>query len=189
MATQASQAFRARTPARPLQTEATMPNQHPVLTLDDIGFDAPAALLDRYGLQLQKVADGEPIPGSFWGECEAGIIGTTVHARADTPVHSLLHEAGHLIVLPPERRAAVHTDATDSIPEEDAVCVLQGLLGDALPGVGRERVLADMDAWGYTFRLGSARAYVERDAEDAWAWLQARGLVDETRALRLPNRD
>ena len=189
MATQASQAFRAKTPARPLQTEATMPNQHSVLTLDDIGFDAPAALLDRYGLQLQKVADGEPIPGSFWGECEAGIIGTTVHARADTPVHSLLHEAGHLIVLPPERRAAVHTDATDSIPEEDAVCVLQGLLGDALPGVGRERVLADMDAWGYTFRLGSARAYVERDAEDAWAWLQARGLVDEARALLLPDRD
>ena len=133
--------------------------------------------------------DGAPIPGSYWGEPEAGIIGTTVHARADTPVHSLLHEAGHLIVLPPERRAAVHTDATDSIPEEDAVCVLQGLLGDALPGVGRERVLADMDAWGYTFRLGSARAYVERDAEDAWAWLQARGLVDEARALLLPDRD
>ena len=49
-------------------------------------------------------------------------------ARADTPVHSLLHEAGHLIVLPPERRAGVHTDATDSIAEEDAVCVLQALL-------------------------------------------------------------
>ena len=189
MPAQASQAFRAKTPARPLQTEATMPNRHPVLTLDHIGFDAPAALLARYGLQLQKVADGEPIPGSFWGECEAGIIGTTVHARADTPVHSLLHEAGHLIVLPPERRAAVHTDATDSIPEEDAVCVLQGLLGDALPGVGRERVLADMDAWGYTFRLGSARAYVERDAEDAWAWLQANRLVDENYALLLPDRD
>ena len=189
MATRASQAFRAKTPAPPLQTEATMPNQHSVLTLDDIGFDAPAALLDRYGLQLQKVPDGEPIPGSFWGECEAGIIGTTVHARADTPVHSLLHEAGHLIVLPPERRAAVHTDATDSVAEEDAVCVLQGLLGDALPGVGRERVLADMDAWGYTFRLGSARAYVDGDAEDAWSWLQARGLVDEARALLLPHRD
>ncbi len=189
MPAQASQAFRAKTPAPALQTEATMPNPHSVLTLSDIGFDAPAALLARYGLQLQQVADGEPIPGSFWGECEAGIIGNTVHARADTPVHSLLHEAGHLIVLPPERRAAVHTDATDSIAEEDAVCVLQGLLGDALPGVGRERVLADMDAWGYTFRLGSARAYVERDAEDAWAWLRANRLVDESRALLLPDRN
>jgi hypothetical protein len=137
-------------------------------------------------LNLQRVADGDAIPGSYWGECEAGIIGTTVHARGDTPVHSLLHEACHLIVLPPERRASVHTDATDSIEEENAVCVLQALLGDVLPGVGRARVLADMDAWGYTFRLGSAAAYVEQDAEDAWAWLQARGFIDDARALVLP---
>jgi hypothetical protein len=137
-------------------------------------------------LTLQRVADGDAIPGSYWGECEAGIIGTTVHARGDTPVHSLLHEACHLIVLPPERRAGVHTDATDSIDEENAVCVLQALLGDALPGVGRDRVLADMDSWGYTFRLGSAAAYVEQDAEDAWAWLQARGFIDDARTLLLP---
>lgn len=157
-----------------------------VLTLADIGFDDAAALLDRYGLALQRVADGEPIPGSYWGECEAGIIGSKVYARADTPVHSLLHEAGHLIVLPPGRRAGVHTDATDSIDEENAVCVLQALLADALPGAGRERVLADMDAWGYTFRLGSAAAYVEQDADEAWAWLQSRGLVDQDRCLSLP---
>lgn len=137
-------------------------------------------------MRLQRVADGDAIPGSYWGECEAGIIGTTVHARGDTPVHSLLHEACHLIVLPPERRAGVHTDATDSLEEENAVCVLQTLLGDALPGVGRARVLADMDAWGYTFRLGSAAAYVEQDAEDAWSWLQARGFIDDARALLLP---
>jgi hypothetical protein len=154
-----------------------------VLTLADIGFDAPRALLARYGLALAQVADGEPIPGSYWGDSEAGIIGSTVYARADTPVHSLLHEAGHLIVLPPERRAGVHTDATDSVPEEDAVCVLQGLLGDALPGVGRVRVWADMDAWGYTFRLGSARAYVEHDAGEAWRWLREHGLVDAGGAL------
>ena len=160
-----------------------------VLTLADIDFGDAAALLDRYGLTLERVADGEPIPGSYWGECEAGIIGNRVHARGDTPVHSLLHEAGHLIVLPPDRRAAVHTDATDSIPEEDAVCVRQGLLGDALPGVGRDRVLADMDAWGYTFRLGSARAYVDGDAEDAWAWLQAHGLISESRELLLTRRE
>ena len=36
------------------------------------------------------------------------------------------------------------------------------------------------------FRLGSARAYVEGDAEDAWAWLAARGLVDAARRLRQP---
>ena len=148
-----------------------------MLTLADLGFDAPRALLAKYGLALERVADGQPIPGSYWGECEAGVIGATVYARDDTPVHSLLHEAAHLIVLPPERRAAVHTDATDSVAEEDAVCVLQALLGDQLPGVGRERIWADMDAWGYTFRLGSARAYFEQDADEAFAFLRARGLA------------
>ena len=157
-----------------------------MLILADIDFDAVAALLARYALALVRVPDGEPIPGSYWGECEAGLIGSTVYARGDTPVHSLLHEAGHLIVLPPERREQVHTDATDSVEEENAVCVLQALLAEALPGVGADRVLADMDAWGYTFRLGSARAYVEQDADEAWAWLDRAGLADaETRTLRL----
>ena len=90
-----------------------------VLTLAEIAFEDAAALLAEYGLQLVRVDDGEPIPGSYWGETEAGIIGNTVYARADTPIHSLLHEAGHLIVLPPARRAQVHTDATDSIAEEE----------------------------------------------------------------------
>lgn len=149
-----------------------------MLTLSDIGFQAPGELLAGYGLRLVQVADGQPIPGSYWGEQEAGLIGDTVYARGDTPVHSLLHEACHLIVLSPEARAAVHTDATDSIEEEDAVCVLQVLLGDALPGVGSARILADMDAWGYTFRLGSATAYFQQDADAAWQWLGTRGLVD-----------
>lgn len=158
-----------------------------MLLLAHIDHDAVATLLARYGLQLHRVDDGQPIPGSYWGECEAGLIGHNVYARGDTPVHSLLHEAAHLIVLPPERRAQVHTDATDSIEEEDAVCVLQALLGDALPGVGRDRVLADMDGWGYTFRLGSARAYFEHDSDSAWRWLDVRGLADaHARALSLP---
>ena len=157
-----------------------------VLLLGAIDVEAARALLARYGLTLQLLPDGVDIPGSYWGAPEAGLVGTTVYARRDTPVHSLLHEAAHLIVLAPERRAQVHTDATDSIEEEDAVCVLQSLLGDALPGVGAARVLADMDAWGYTFRLGSARAYVEHDAEAAWAWLQQRGLASATRTLLIP---
>ena len=148
-----------------------------MLTLADIGFDAPAALLARHGLRLVRVPDGEAIPGSYWGECEAGLIGTQVFARADTPVHSLLHEACHLLVMPSERRASVHTDATDSQEEEDATCYLQIVLADALPGVGRDRLMADMDAWGYTFRLGSTRAWFEHDAEDARDWLQVRGLL------------
>lgn len=148
-----------------------------VLRLQDIGFDEPARLLAGYGLSLSRVARDEAIPGSYWGDCEAGIIGCAVYARDDTPVHSLLHEACHLIVLPPERRAQVHTDATDSIEEEDATCYLQILLADALSGVGRSRLMCDMDAWGYSYRLGSTRAWFEQDAENARRWLETRGLL------------
>lgn len=148
-----------------------------MLRLADIDAGAVDVVLVRYGLALERVADGSPIPGSYWGEPEAGVIGSTVYARGDTPVHSLLHESGHLIVLPPERRARVHTDATDSVAEEDAACYLQILLADALPGVGRGRLMQDMDDWGYSFRLGSTRAWFEADAEDARAWLLARGLL------------
>ncbi|NIJ99704.1 hypothetical protein [Xanthomonas cannabis] len=156
---------------------APVPDASQVLCVADIGLEAPTALLGRYGLRLHRVDAGAPIPGSFWGEPEAGIIGCDVYVRNDTPVHSMLHEAGHLIVLPADRRAAVHTDATDSVDEEDATCYLQILLAEQLPGVGSARLMADMDAWGYTYRLGSTRAWFEQDAENARNWLNARGLL------------
>lgn len=148
-----------------------------MLRLGDIDVDALRTLLHGRGVRLEIVGGDEPIPGSYWGEPEAGLIGETVFARTDTPVHSLLHEACHLIVMPDERRAAVHTNATDSIAEEDAACYLQIVLADALPDVGSTRLMNDMDAWGYTFRLGSARAWFENDASDAQAWLACRGLA------------
>jgi hypothetical protein len=150
-----------------------------VLRLATLGFEAPAALLAQHGLELVRVENDQPIPGSFWGEPEAGVIASKVYARADTPVHSVLHEACHLLVADPARRASIHTDASDSLEEEDATCYLQIVLADALPGFGRERALADMDAWGYSFRLGSARAWFEQDAEDARAFLDARGLLSQ----------
>jgi len=159
-----------------------------VLRLGEIRFADAAHLLSGYGLTLVLVEDGREIPGSYWGGSEAGLIGETVYARRDTPVHSLLHEACHLIVLPPARRRAVHTNATDSVAEEDAVCVLQALLGDQLPGVGSARILTDMDRWGYTFRTGSAWSYYEHDAEEAWQWLAEHGLVDAGRRWRPPRR-
>jgi len=33
-------------------------------------------------------------------------------------------------------------------------------------------LFADMDAWGYHFRLGSTRAWFEGDSDDAHDWLQ-----------------
>lgn len=155
---------------------ATAEAEPQVTRVGDIDFNDAVALLDRHALRLHRVADGAPIPGSYWGEPEAGIIASDVYVRNDTPVHSMLHEACHLIVLPPERRALVHTDATDSVPEEDATCYLQIVLAGQLPGVGSARLMADMDAWGYTYRLGSTKAWFEQDAEDAKAWLIERGL-------------
>jgi len=153
---------------------------HAVAVLADIDASGARALLARHALALVRVEDGAPIPGSYWGEPEAGVIGACVYARADTPVHSLLHEACHLIVAPADRRAAIHTDASTSQAEEDATCYLQILLADALPGIGRERLMADMDAWGYSFRLGSAREWFLRDAEDAREWLRIRGLLPDS---------
>jgi hypothetical protein len=149
-----------------------------VVALGDGHEPAASELLARYGLELRRVDTGAQIPGSWWGEREAGLLGGALYAREDTPLHSVLHEACHFICMAPERRGALDTDAGGDYDEENAVCYLQVLLSDELPGFGRERMFADMDAWGYSFRLGSAQAWFENDAEDARAWLQAHGLVD-----------
>jgi hypothetical protein len=162
------------------------PDSPQVLRLADIGFATPSTLLAQHGLELIPVADHAPIPGSYWGDPEAGVIASRVYVRDDTPVHSLLHEACHLLVADPARRPSIHTDASDSLEEEDAACYLQIVLADALPGFGRDRAFADMDAWGYSFRLGSARAWFEHDAEDARAFLLARGLLPGTLTPAVP---
>lgn len=135
-------------------------------------------LLDRYGLQLTLVAPGKVIPGSFWGEREAGLIGSKIHVRLDTPLHSVLHEGAHFICMTPERRAGLDTDAGGDDAEENAVCYLQILLAGTLCNVGRERLCCDMDEWGYTFRLGSAAAWFAADAADAREWLIRHRLID-----------
>lgn len=135
-------------------------------------------LLRPYGLRLETVADGAAIPGSYWGEREAGLIGDTLYLRADTPVHSALHEACHYICVDDARRAALHTDALGDDIEEVGVCYLQALLAAQLPGYSQAQLFADMDAWGYNFRLGSARDWFERDAEDGRNWLLRHRLID-----------
>ncbi|OQX16645.1 MAG: hypothetical protein BWK73_03460 [Thiothrix lacustris] len=148
-----------------------------VLRLSDVKLETVAALLANYGLLLERVADNAAIPGSYWHDDEAGIIGLTVFARQNTPLHSILHESCHIICMDETRRAALHTDAGGEYAEEDAVCYLQILLADHIPDVGRERMWQDMDAWGYTFRLGSAQRWFQEDAEDARAWLVHHGLL------------
>ena len=150
-----------------------------MLVLGGVDRVAVAALLDRYGLGLALVAPYEVIPGSYWGESEAGLRGDRLYARLDTPVHSVLHEASHYICMTPERRSGLDRDAGGDDLEESAVCYLQVLLAGALPGVGRERAFADMDAWGYSFRLGTTRAWFESDAQDARAWLRQHGVTGD----------
>ena len=136
-------------------------------------------VLDRYGLTLELVAPQESIPGSFWGEREAGLKGDRLYARLDTPLHSILHETAHYVCMTPERRAGLDADAGGDDPEENAVCCLQILLADHIRFFGRARMLQDMDAWGYSFRLGSARAWFEKNAGEARDWLRQHALVDE----------
>ena len=142
------------------------------------GFRAPLArLLAGFGLNLVEVAATEAIPGSYWSEPEAGLAGARVYARDDTPVHSVLHEACHAICMGDSRRANLDRDAGGDDQEETAVCFLQVLLARRLPGYGQARCLADMDAWGYSFRLGSAQRWFLEDAADARAWLARHGVL------------
>lgn len=150
-----------------------------IICAGDIEQSGLDALLSRYGVTLVPVAAGEPIPGSFWGAPEAGIIGMRVYARADTPLHSMLHELGHIVCMTHRRRMALERDAGGNDAEECAACYLQLILAAHLPGVGQARLMRDMDAWGYSFRLGSTQRWFEHDAGDARDWLLARGLITE----------
>lgn len=149
-----------------------------VLKVTDVGVDVVTELLHRFGLECVALGAAETIPGSYWGDSEAGLIGSRVYWRTDTPLHSLLHEASHFICMSDQRRERLDKDAGGDYDEENGVCYLQIVLAGELPGVGRERMFHDMDAWGYTFRLGSARAWFEQDAADARAWLVDRGVID-----------
>jgi len=160
-----------------MNTETTLQSED-VLSVQQLGIDALQTLLADYGLSCESVAADENIPGSFWGDSEAGLVGNRLLLRDDTPVHSALHEACHYICMTPDRRDGLHTDAGGDYDEENAVCYLQILLADRLPGVGQEKLMTDMDAWGYTFRLGSAKAWFHGDAEDARGWLLREGIID-----------
>ena len=154
-----------------------------MLFLKSIDRLALARLLSGYGVDLRLVAAGEPIPASYWGESEAGLAGRTLYARLDTPLHSVLHEFSHYVCMTPERRTGLDRDAGGDDAEECAVCYLQLLLADKLPGVGRERLMADMDQWGYSFRLGSTARWLAEDAKDALLWLQRHGVLDRDAGL------
>jgi hypothetical protein len=150
-----------------------------VRVVRDVPLATLKSLLERYGLTLCVQDEGEAISGSFWGDSEAGIVGGCVYVRDDTPIHSLLHETCHVICMSAERREQLDRDAGGNDIEEASVCYLQIVLADQIGGVGRERLMRDMDAWGYSFRLGSTLRWFDTDAEDAVAWLVRHRVLHE----------
>ncbi|MDA3922142.1 MAG: hypothetical protein PF501_15910 [Salinisphaera sp.] len=149
------------------------------MPLSEIGVGTLSAALESFELRVIAVPQAEAIPGSFWGDAEAGLRGKELLVRRDTPVHSALHEAGHFVCMDPARRALLDTDAGGDYDEENAVCYWQIMVCDRLPGIDRTLMCQDMDTWGYTFRLGSAAAWFADDAEDARSWLIEAGLLDD----------
>jgi hypothetical protein len=150
----------------------------PLTLVADVDGSAIAACVERFGAELVRVRDGAPIPGTYWGEPEAGLVGRRLYVRADTPAHSVLHELAHYVCMSGARRARLDRDAGGDDDEECAVCYLQVLLADALPGFGRMKALSDMDAWGYSFREGGAAAWFAGDGRFAREWLARQSLID-----------
>ena len=150
-----------------------------MLTVADLPSQALQNLLHTYAIQVEIVPNNEDIPGSFWGDSEAGLVANKLYVRPETPVHSALHEACHYICLDTQRRENLDTDAGGDYDEENAVCYLQILLGAKLPGCSADTLMKNMNSWGYTFRLGSAEAWFENDAEDAQQWLIKEQLIDQ----------
>ena len=151
-----------------------------MLLVADVPSATIISLLQKFDLELVVEKDGATITGSFWGDAEAGIVGRRVYVRNDTPVHSLLHEASHILCMSEDRRTGLDRDAGGDDLEEAAVCYLQIILADLMVGVGGDRLMLDMDAWGYSFRLGNTRDWFQRDAEDAREFLMNHGLLSSS---------
>jgi hypothetical protein len=160
-----------------------MSEQYPVLRFADFDAAELARLLASFQLEICMTDDSQEIPGSYWGDEEAGLIENRLYLRNDTPVHSVLHETCHYICMDSNRRQALNTNAGGDDNEENAVCYLQILLARYLSSMDEQRLFTDMDSWGYSFRLGTARAWFEQDAGDARDWLVQHELIDNQNQL------
>jgi hypothetical protein len=161
----------------------------PVVRCGELAAGEVDRLARRYRLTAVPVDTGQPIPGSYWGAPEAGLSGGRIFWRPDTPAHSVLHELAHFVCMDAARRAQLDTNAGGDDAEECAVCYLEILLAEHLCGFGSDRCIADMDAWGYSFRQGSARRWFDGDGREARAWLLRERLIssDSLPTWRLRN--
>ena len=148
-----------------------------VVRAQDISSAAIIDLAANYSIELHWLSADAPISYSYWGAPEAGISRDGISLRGDTPLHSVLHELCHIVCMTAQRREQLERDAGGTDIEECGVCYLQVLLADQLPGIGSHRCLADMEAWGYSFREGSARGWFRGDGREARDWLRVHGLI------------
>jgi len=149
-----------------------------MVSLEEFEIAELQPILGRYGMQLNKLSSTAKIPYSYWGAPEAGRKNDQLFTRDDTPLHSLLHEACHYVCMPEKQRNSDDPDAAGSTAEENATCYLQILLADHIVRYDRKQQMQDMDNWGYSFRLGSASAWFQQDAEDAKKWLVQHKIID-----------
>lgn len=149
-----------------------------MIRYEDLSPDAIQELLAPYGIAVQCVNSGADIPHSFWGNPEAGRLDDALYIRPDTPIHSLLHESAHYVCMSPKQREQRVVDAKGTAMEENACCYLQVLLADKLQNYDREQLMKDMDDWGYSFRLGSAKRWFTEDASEVREWLVEQEIID-----------
>ena len=154
-----------------------------VISLRESAVVELESLFLKFGLSLMVLSEGEVIDGSFWGDSEAGLVADKLYVRPDTPIHSVFHEACHYICMDGSRRQLLDTNAQGDYDEENAVCYLQILLAPHLPGFDCQRMFADMDEWGYSFRLGSAEKWFYKDAEDARQWLMRHKIISHDSSI------
>lgn len=153
------------------------------LLCGELPADRLQQLLKPYNIIVHYLDNDAELTGSFWGDPEAGLLDNQLYVKPVTPLQSALHEACHYICMDQQRRDKLNTDAGGGYDEENGVCYLQILLADLIPECGKQRMMQDMDAWGYSFRLGSAQAWFEQDAEDARQWLEQHQLIDQQQQL------
>ena len=150
-----------------------------MIEFQNLSTESLQAVLSQYGMTIRYINEVNEIPYSFWGSPEAGRLVDEVYVRADTPIHSVLHESCHYICMPADQRQYKTIDAKGSVMEENACCYLQILLADKLEGISREQLMQDMDAWGYSFRLGSAKSWFLHDADEVKDWLIECEILDQ----------
>ncbi len=70
-----------------------------VLKLSEIDHIKLARLPARYNLELIVVDNEEKIPGSFWGDSEAGLVSNKLYARLDTNAEDALNWLKYQLLL------------------------------------------------------------------------------------------